>query len=102
MQKFITLVSKFVGQAENQIRVGKEIIYCNMKKLESLNNLKFKENVITDLSSVNGGHIFWRFTNEITVTDYWNGGDTDISTYSCDSAKDGHITGYTTTTTTTK
>lgn len=65
------------------------------KKLESLKNGKFKENVINDLTLLNGGNIFWRFTNNIEVTNYSDCGDNDITTFSCDASKDGHITGST-------
>lgn len=77
-----------------------------MKKIESLKNPKFKENIITNLISVAGGsdvsstavtgpgnHIFWRFTNDREVTNYSNCGDNDIRTYTCDASKDGHTTG---------
>lgn len=66
-----------------------------MKKIESLKSEKFKGNVINDLSSVIGGHIFWRFTNNVSVTNYSDCGDTNVSTFSCDTAKDGHTTGST-------
>ena len=59
-----------------------------MKKLEDLKNEKFTE----DLTSIKGGHIFWRLTGSYLLTDYDDCGDNDITTWSGDTSKDGHET----------